>query len=149
MQLLFQVRHKCLDIKDDQLGAYFVSFRKEMHTIDSMILDALKASFDGITNIKEQCEILDTFHSMSERARVRDTYYLRADAVGKQLYNELSKLIQEAKQRLNYTRLFYPALIVNFIRAHGLIQRGNAVIDDVTGSNVFLGDVQKLKSINR
>ena len=65
------------------------------------------------------------------------------------MYNELSKLIQEAKQRLNYTRLFYPALIVNFIRAHGLIQRGNAVIDDVTGSNVFLGDVNKLKSINR
>ena len=40
-------------------------------------------------------------------------------------------------------------MIVNFIRAHGLIQRGNAVIDDVTGSNVFLGDVNKLKSINR
>ena len=76
-------------------------------------------------------------------------FFLFLDAVGKQLYNELSKLIQEAKQRLNYTRLFYPALIVNFIRAHGLIQRGNAVIDDVTGSNVFLGDVNKLKSINR
>ena len=72
------VRHKCLDIKDDELGNYFVSFRKEMHSIDSMILDALKASFDGVTNIKEQCEILDTFHSMSERARVRDTYYQRA-----------------------------------------------------------------------
>ena len=49
-----------------------------MHSIDSMILDALKASFDGVTNIKEQCEILDTFHSMAERARVRDTYYQRA-----------------------------------------------------------------------
>ena len=60
------------------MGNYFVSFRKEMHSIDSMILDALKASFDGVTNIKEQCEILDTFHSMSERARVRDTYYQRA-----------------------------------------------------------------------
>ncbi len=144
-----QVRHKCLDIKDDELGQYFVSFRRDMHNIDSMILDALKASFEGVTNIKEQCEILDNFHSMSERARVRDTYYLRADAVSKQLYNELSRLIHEAKLRLNYTKLFYPSLIVNFIRANALIQRGNAVIDDVTTSNVFLGDVQKLKAINR
>ena len=120
-----------------------------MHTIDSMILDALKASFEGVSNIKEQCEILDTFHSMSDRARVKDTYFLRADSVGKQLYSELSRLIHEAKLRLNYTKLSYPSLIVNFIRAHGLIQRGNAVIDDVTSSNVFLGDIQKLKSINR
>lgn len=112
-----------------------------MHTIDSMILNALKASFEGVTNIKEQCEILDNFHSMSERARVKDTYYQRADAVSKQLYNELSRLIHEAKLRLNYTKLYYPSLIVNFIRANALIQRGNAVIDDVTTSNVFLGKI--------
>ena len=35
------------------------------------------------------------------------------------------------------------------VRANALIQRGNAVIDEVTTSNVFLGDVQKLKAINR
>jgi hypothetical protein len=144
-----QVRHQSLDIKDDELGAYFDHFRREMHNIDSMILDALKASFEGVANIKEQCEILDTFHSMSDRARVKDTYYQRADAVGKQLYNELSRLIHGAKQRLNYTKMSYSALTVNFIRACGLIQRGNSVIDDVTSSNVFLGDAQKLKSINR
>lgn len=143
------VRHKCLDIKDDELGTHFVSFRKDMHKIDSMILDALKASFEAVNSIKEQCEILDNFHSMSDRARVKDTYYQRADLVSKQLYNELSRLIHEAKLRLNYTRMYYPSLIVNFIRANALIQRGNAVIDDVTTSNVFLGDVQKLKAINR
>ena len=98
---------------------------------------------------EEQCEILDNFHSMSERARVRDTYYQRADSVSKQLYNELSRLIHEAKLRLNYSKLYYPSLIVNFVRANALIQRGNAVIDEVTTSNVFLGDVQKLKAINR
>ena len=86
---------------------------------------------------------------MSERARVRDTYYQRADSVSKQLYNELSRLIHEAKLRLNYSKLYYPSLIVNFVRANALIQRGNAVIDEVTTSNVFLGDVQKLKAINR
>ena len=144
-----QVRHKCLDIKDDELGTHFVSFRKDMHKIDSMILDALKASFEAVNSIKEQCEILDNFHSMSDRARVKDTYYQRADLVSKQLYNELSRLIHEAKLRLNYTKMYYPSLLVNFIRANALIQRGNAVIDDVTTSNVFLGDVQKLKAINR
>ena len=64
------MRHKCLDIKDDELGAYFVSFRKEMHTIDSMILEALRASFDGVTNIKEQCEILGIYkkiHKVNSR----------------------------------------------------------------------------------
>ena len=35
------------------------------------------------------------------------------------------------------------------VRTNALIQRGNAVIDEVTTSNVFLGDVQKLKAINR
>ena len=114
-----------------------------------MILDALKASFEAVNSIKEQCEILDNFHSMSDRARVKDTYYQRADLVSKQLYNELSRLIHEAKLRLNYTKMYYPSLLVNFIRANALIQRGNAVIDDVTTSNVFLGDVQKLKAINR
>ena len=82
---------------------------------------------------------------MSERARVRDTYYQRADSVSKQLYNELSRLIHEAKLRLNYSKLYYPSLIVNFVRANALIQRGNAVIDEVTTSNVFLGDVQKVE----
>ena len=120
-----------------------------MHKINSMILDALKASFEAVNSIKEQCEILDNFHSMSDRARVKDTYYQRADLVSKQLYNELSRLIHEAKLRLNYTKMYYPSLLVNFIRANALIQRGNAVIDDVTTSNVFLGDVQKLKAINR
>ncbi len=53
------------------------------------------------------------------------------------------------RHRLNYTKLSYSALTVDFIRAHGLIQRGNSVIDDVTSSNVFLNDVNKLKSFNR
>ena len=72
---------------------------------------------------KEQCEILDNFHSMSERARVRDTYYQRADSVSKQLYNELSRLIHEAKLRLNYSKLYYPSLIVNFGQAHDMFSR--------------------------
>ena len=110
-----QVRHKCLDIKDDELGTHFVSFRKDMHKIDSMILDALKASFEAVNSIKEQCEILDNFHSMSGRARVKDTYYQRSDLVSKQLYNELSRLIHEAKLRLNYTNMYYPSMLQNFI----------------------------------
>ena len=52
LSTISQVRHKCLDIKDDELGTYFVTFRKDMHTVDSMILDALKASFEDVTNIK-------------------------------------------------------------------------------------------------
>jgi hypothetical protein len=40
-----------------------------MHVIDTMILSALKASFEGMTTIKDQCETLDTFYSMSERSR--------------------------------------------------------------------------------
>ena len=72
---------------------------------------------------KEQCEILDNFHSMSERARVRDTYYQRADSVSKQLYNELSRLIHEAKLRLNYSKLYYPSLIVNFGQVHDICSR--------------------------
>ena len=39
LSTISQVRHKCLDIKDDELGTYFVTFRKDMHTVDSMILD--------------------------------------------------------------------------------------------------------------
>jgi hypothetical protein len=40
-----------------------------MHIIDTMILSAMKASFEGLTTIKDQCEILDMFYSMSERSR--------------------------------------------------------------------------------
>ena len=43
-----------------------------MHKIDS---------FEAINSIKEQCEILDNFHSMSGRVRVKDTYYQRSDLV--------------------------------------------------------------------
>ena len=77
-----------------------------MHKIDS---------FEGDNSIKEQCEILDNIHSMSGRVRVKDTYYQRSDLVSKQLYNELSRLIQEAKLMLNYTNMYYPSMLQNFI----------------------------------
>jgi len=64
-----QVRHQSLDIKNESLGSYFVQFRSEMHIIDTMILSSIKSSFEGVTNIKEMCETLDTFYSMSERSR--------------------------------------------------------------------------------
>ena len=62
LSTISQVRHKCLDIKDDELGTYFVTFRKDMHTVDSMILDALKASFEDVTNIKGQFFAYHVFH---------------------------------------------------------------------------------------
>ena len=48
---------------------FFFQFRSEMHIIDTMILSAMKASFEGLTSIKDQCEVLDMFYSMSERSR--------------------------------------------------------------------------------
>ena len=41
-----EVRYKALDIKDESLGALFEKFHSEMHNIDTMILNALKASFE-------------------------------------------------------------------------------------------------------
>ena len=49
--------------------ASLFQFRSEMHIIDTMILSAMKASFEGLTSIKDQCEVLDMFYSMSERSR--------------------------------------------------------------------------------
>ena len=43
-----EVRYKALDIKDESLGALFEKFHSEMHNIDTMILNALKASFEVI-----------------------------------------------------------------------------------------------------
>ena len=41
-----EVRYKALDIKDESLGSLFEKFHSEMHNIDTMILSALKASFE-------------------------------------------------------------------------------------------------------
>ena len=43
-----EVRYKALDIKDESLGALFEKFHSEMHNIDTMILNALKASFEVV-----------------------------------------------------------------------------------------------------
>jgi hypothetical protein len=45
-----------------------------MHIIDTMILSAMKASFEGLTSIKDQCEVLDMFYSMCQSYK---TFYGR------------------------------------------------------------------------
>ena len=47
-----EVRYKALDIKDESLGSLFEKFHSEMHNIDTMILNALKASFEAGSLIK-------------------------------------------------------------------------------------------------
>ena len=42
--------------------------------IDVSSRSALKSSFDGFKNIREACDVLDTFFSVSERARIKETY---------------------------------------------------------------------------
>lgn len=74
-----RLRHRCLDIKDESLAAEFERFHNEMQAVDTMILSAIKLSFDQATYIKEKCEILDAFHSMSERSRYFAGSFFLAD----------------------------------------------------------------------
>ena len=94
-----QVRHKSMDIKDEALATHFEKFHSEMHQIDTMILEAMKAAFDNVHHIHEQCEILDIFYSMAERSRVRSAYYQRADTVTTTLKDELARLMQGTSTR--------------------------------------------------
>ena len=70
--------------------------------IDVSSRSALKSSFDGFKNIREACDVLDTFFSVSERARIKETYTSSKDghtrrAVvschGKDYHRSLSRLM--------------------------------------------------------
>lgn len=137
-----------MDIKDEGLAANFEKFHNEMHTIDTMILEAMKANFDDVTHISEQCEILDIFFSMSERSRVKAAYHQRADTVTSMLSEELARLNHESSTSLSYTLRLYSPFAVDLIRSHGLVQRSNSLVEDVTISNIFLSDSNKIKNIN-
>lgn len=56
-------------------------FKRELHELDHDLLKALKSSFDGFKNIREACDVLDTFFSVSERARIKETYNICKEKV--------------------------------------------------------------------
>ena len=51
--------------------------------------------------------------------------------------------------RLSYTLRDYTPFTVDLIRSHGLVQRSNALVEDVTISNVFLNDSRKIQNIHQ
>lgn len=63
---------KCLDVENEQLRNDFQQFKRQVHDLDQSLLEALKASFDGFKNVREACDVLDTFFAVSERTRLAD-----------------------------------------------------------------------------
>ncbi len=56
-----------------------------MHELDYSLLKALKASFDSFSTVREACAVLDTFYSVSERPRIKETYELCKEKILKVL----------------------------------------------------------------
>ena len=68
----------------------------QVHELDQSLLEALKMSFDDVKNVKEACDVLDTFFSVSERTRIRDLYNLCKE-----------KILQPLPPSLNIVPLHY------------------------------------------
>ena len=69
MSPIAEVRYKALDIKDESLGALFEKFHSEMHNIDTMILNALKASFEVCLIYRIQTFHLETNYNIDQKYR--------------------------------------------------------------------------------
>ncbi len=76
-------------------------FKSEVHELDYSLLRALKSSFSRLS-VREACDVLDTFYSVSTRTRIQETYTGCRDKLVMHLIEELSQQKNSLHHRLTY-----------------------------------------------
>ncbi|TRY72347.1 hypothetical protein TCAL_08161 [Tigriopus californicus] len=132
---------KCLDIDNEQLRNDFQVFKSEVHDLDNSLLKALKTSFDEFKNIREACNILDTFYYVSQRTRIVETYNICKEKILQELVESTIREKNNLHKRLNYLTKFYSNITVELMRFKGLMVKEMTLKSDVFGSK-FFKDVQ-------
>lgn len=132
---------KCLDIDNEQLRNDFQVFKSEVHDLDNSLLKALKTSFDEFKNIREACDILDTFYYVSQRTRIVETYNICKEKILQELVESTIREKNNLHKRLNYLTKFYSNITVELMRFKGLMVKEMTLKSDVFGSK-FFKDVQ-------
>lgn len=128
---------KCLDIENEQLRNDFQVFKSEVHELDYSLLKALKSSFEGFKGIREACEILESFHSVSERTRIKETYRICKEKVVQELVESMVKQKNGMHKRLNYLSKFYSSMAVEMLRFKGLMVKERTLKEEVFGARFF------------
>ena len=118
----------------------------QVHELDQSLLEALKKSFDDVRNVKEACDVLDTFFSVSERTRIRDLYILCKEKILQQLVESTIRQKNGIHRRLRYLNNFYSNMTVELLRFKGLMVKERTLREDVLGSRFFQA---RAKMINR
>ena len=109
----------------------------QVHELDQSLLEALKKSFDDVKNVKEACDVLDTFFSVSERTRIRDLYNLCKEKILQQLVESTIRQKNSIHRRLRYLNKFYSNMTVELLRFKGLMVKERTLREDVLGSRFF------------
>ena len=118
-------------MKLEQIDAF------QVHKLDQSLLEALKKSFDDVKNVKEACDVLDTFFSVSERTRIRDLYNLCKEKILQQLVESTIRQKNSIHRRLRYLNKFYSNMTVELLRFKGLMVKERTLREDVLGSRFF------------
>ena len=88
-------------------------------------------------NVKEACDVLDTFFSVSERTRIKDLYNLCKEKILQQLVESTIKQKNAIHRRLRYLNKFYSNMTVELLRFKGLMVKERTLREDVLGSRFF------------
>ena len=115
----------------------------QVHDLDQSLLEALKKSFDEVKNVKEACDVLDTFFSVSERTRIKDLYNLCKEKILQQLVESTISQKNIIHRRLRYLNKFYSNMTVELLRFKGLMVKERTLREDVLGSRFFQVPVQR------
>ena len=94
-------------------------------------------SFDDVKNVKEACDVLDTFFSVSERTRIKDLYNLCKEKNLRQLVESTIRQKNTIHRRLRYLNKFYSNMTVELLRFKGLMVKERTLREDVLGSRFF------------
>ena len=99
-------------------------------------------------NVKEACDVLDTFFSVSERTRIRDLYNLCKEKILQQLVESTIRQKNSIHRRLRYLNKFYSNMTVELLRFKGLMVKERTLREDVLGSRFFQARANLIKNIS-
>ncbi|QQP51762.1 Hypothetical protein FKW44_013208 [Caligus rogercresseyi] len=109
--------------KISEMSTHVEKYKREMPSVEQMIIDLLMACFHKSIGVKEGCMILDSFHNLAKGSMIEELYKYKAKTIIENLVKSVDRHKNKIPKYYLYMKKNYSRDNINII-LYNSSQRG-------------------------